>query len=145
MALCEELSQWRKSGGGGRGKRIPEGVWQQAAAVARVDRVVSTARATGLRLERLQACVASAEAARERRVTRPRRSSRQGDDALASGRRVARSSCPWMPGELLGDRCHAHLGGMCAASASSITSCASGSSRNPALTCISASALTFMT
>jgi hypothetical protein len=31
MTLCGQLVQWRKHGGGGRGKRIPEAVWQQAA------------------------------------------------------------------------------------------------------------------
>ena len=83
VALCEQLAQWRKHGGGGRGKRIPEAVWQQAAAVARVDGVLATARATRLNLERLQACVAAAEAAHVPSVTKQRRSSRRGDDALA--------------------------------------------------------------
>jgi hypothetical protein len=78
-ALCGELAQWRKHGGGGRGKRIPEAVWQQAAAVARVDGVLATARATRLNLERLRACVAAADA------TPPPRgmARRPGDEALA--------------------------------------------------------------
>jgi hypothetical protein len=81
VALCGQLAQWRKHGGGGRGKRIPEGVWQQAAAVAQVDGVLATARATRLNLERLQACVAAAEAAPRRTVRQP--SGRQGGDAVA--------------------------------------------------------------
>ena len=83
VALCGELAQWRKHGGGGRGKRIPEAVWQQAAAVARVDGVLATARATRLNLERLQACVTAAEATELPRGTQRRVSRRQGDDALA--------------------------------------------------------------
>lgn len=61
-ALCTQLAQWRQEGGGGRGKRIPTEVWQQAAAVARVDGVHATARATRLNYERLKASVASSEA-----------------------------------------------------------------------------------
>jgi hypothetical protein len=80
-ALCGQLAQWRKHGGGGRGKRIPEGVWRQAAAVAQVDGVLATARATRLNLERLQACVAAAEAAPRLTVRQP--SGRQGGDAVA--------------------------------------------------------------
>jgi hypothetical protein len=60
-ALCAELAQWRKEGGGGRGKRIPSEVWQQAAAVARVDGVQATARAARLNYERLKASVAASE------------------------------------------------------------------------------------
>jgi hypothetical protein len=82
VALCGQLAQWRKYGGGGRGKRIPAGLWQQAAAVARVEGVLATARATHLRVERLQAFVAAADP----RVTRRRaqgRVVRQGDEAVA--------------------------------------------------------------
>lgn len=63
-ALCTQLVQWRKDGGGGRGKRIPEAVWKQAAAVARVDGVHATARATRLNYERLKASVAATEVPR---------------------------------------------------------------------------------
>jgi hypothetical protein len=55
--LCTQLAQWRKDRGGGRDKRIPEAVWQQAAAVARADGVHATARATRLNYERLNAKV----------------------------------------------------------------------------------------
>jgi len=49
-----------------------------ATQVARVDGVLATARATGLNLERLQACVTAAEATPlPRRIAR-----RQGNDAL---------------------------------------------------------------
>ena len=82
-ALCGQLAQWRKHGGGGRGKRIPEAVWQQAAAVARVDGVLATARATRLNLERLQACVAAAEATPSPRGIAGRQSGRLGDETLA--------------------------------------------------------------
>jgi hypothetical protein len=61
-ALCTQLAQWRKEGGGGRGKRIPEAVWQQAAAVARVDGIHATARAARLNFERLKASVAAVSA-----------------------------------------------------------------------------------
>jgi hypothetical protein len=49
IVLCGELAQWRRDGGGGGGKRIPEAVCQQAAAVAQVDGVLATARATRLK------------------------------------------------------------------------------------------------
>jgi hypothetical protein len=60
-ALCSELAHWRKYGGGGRGKRIPAGLWEQAAAVARVAGVVQTARVTRLNFDRLEACMVEAE------------------------------------------------------------------------------------
>ena len=63
-ALCARLAQWRREGGGGRGKRIPDAVWQQAAAVARVNGVHATARATRLNYERLKASVAALEVPR---------------------------------------------------------------------------------
>jgi hypothetical protein len=83
VALCGQLAQWRKHGGGGRGKRIPEAVWQQAAAVARVEGVLATARATRLNLERLQARVAAAEATPSPRGIAQRQSGRQGEETLA--------------------------------------------------------------
>lgn len=63
-ALCTQLAQWRKDGGGGRGKRIPDAVWQQAAAVARMDGIHATARAARLNFERLKASVAASDPAR---------------------------------------------------------------------------------
>lgn len=63
-ALCTQLAQWRKDGGGGRGKRIPETMWQQAAAVARVDGIHATARAARLNYERLKASMAASDFAR---------------------------------------------------------------------------------
>ncbi|HET8939048.1 MAG TPA: hypothetical protein VFN67_36640 [Polyangiales bacterium] len=63
-ALCTQLGQWRKNGGGGRGKRIPEAVWQQAAAVARVDGIHTTARVARLNYERLKTSMAAYDAAR---------------------------------------------------------------------------------
>ena len=83
---CAE--SWRSggSGGPGRGKRIPEAVWQQAAAVALVEGVLATARATHLNLERLQACVTPAEATPSPRGIAPR----QGNEALAKSHAQAR-------------------------------------------------------
>ena len=63
-ALCTQLVQWRRDGGGGRGKRIPEAIWKQAAAVARADGVHATARATRLNYDRLKASVAASEVRR---------------------------------------------------------------------------------
>lgn len=60
-ALCEVLLQWRAHGGGGRGKPIPESVWHQAAAVARVDGVDATARAARLNRTRLRARIGEAD------------------------------------------------------------------------------------
>jgi hypothetical protein len=53
-ALCNSLAQWREHGGGGRGKRIPESVWSEAVAVARVDGLRVTALATRLNYEGLK-------------------------------------------------------------------------------------------
>jgi hypothetical protein len=89
VALCGELAQWRKHGGGGRGKRIPEAMWQQAAAVARVDGVLATARATRLNLERLQACVAASAAIPSPRGVARRQSGRQGNEALVKSHEQA--------------------------------------------------------
>jgi hypothetical protein len=76
-ALCSQLAHWRRYGGGGRGKRIPAGFWQQAAAVARVEGVVQTARATQLNYDRLQACVAEAEGPVAQRQRQPRTESKR--------------------------------------------------------------------
>lgn len=90
-----ELAQWRKQGGGGRGKRIPARLWQQAAAVARVEGVHRTSRATRLNYERLKACVLKSEAVvpqgQSPRTSRAsakqsRRSERAGEVLRQSGR-----------------------------------------------------------
>jgi hypothetical protein len=93
-ALCTQLAQWRKDGGGGRGKRIPEAVWQQAAAVARVDGIHATARAARLNFERLKASVtavsapAGAEAEPVKVLSaRPHRPSHRDSAALARGKK----------------------------------------------------------
>jgi hypothetical protein len=94
-ALCTQLVQWRKDGGGGRGKRIPEAVWQQAAAVARVDGIYATARAARLNYERLKASTGASDAARaaaepvEVLDAGPHRSSRRDNAALARGKKQA--------------------------------------------------------
>jgi hypothetical protein len=56
--LCARVAQWRQQSGGGRGKRVPEVLWQQAIAVARTLGVAQTARATRLNSERLKARMA---------------------------------------------------------------------------------------
>lgn len=92
-ALCTQLAQWRKDGGGGRGKRIPEAVWRQAAAVARVDGIHATARAARLNFERLKASVAAvsaptgAEAEPVVLSAGPHRSSHRDSAALARGKK----------------------------------------------------------
>jgi hypothetical protein len=47
-ALCERVRQWRVDSGGGRGKPVPEPVWQEAARVAQLAGVYATAQATRL-------------------------------------------------------------------------------------------------
>jgi hypothetical protein len=92
-ALCTQLAQWRKDGGGGRGKRIPEAVWQQAAAVARVDGIHATARAGRLNVERLKAMVAAmsaparAESEPAKVLSAPHRPSPREGAALARGKK----------------------------------------------------------
>jgi hypothetical protein len=49
----QRLDGWRRKHGG-RGKRIPEVLWTEAARVARVEGLSTTARALGLRVERLK-------------------------------------------------------------------------------------------
>ncbi len=48
------VEQWREREGGGRGRRIPEALWQEALRVAHTDGVYATARATGLNYQRLK-------------------------------------------------------------------------------------------
>jgi len=50
-ALRREFERWRRKHGG-RGSRIPEGLWAQAAEVARTEGVYATARALRLNYER---------------------------------------------------------------------------------------------
>jgi hypothetical protein len=47
------LARWRRQHGG-RGRRIPEALWEQAVAVARVEGVPATARALRIPDERLE-------------------------------------------------------------------------------------------
>lgn len=52
-AVRRLIERWRKSHGG-RGRRIPEPLWNEAARVARVEGVYETARALRLEVERLK-------------------------------------------------------------------------------------------
>ena len=52
-AVRRRLDGWRRKHGG-RGKRIPEVLWGEAARVARAEGVSATARVLGLRLKRLK-------------------------------------------------------------------------------------------
>jgi hypothetical protein len=63
IELCEGVRQWRKREGGGRGKRVPKALWEQAIVVARVEGVHSTARATRLNYDRLKQRISDADEA----------------------------------------------------------------------------------
>ena len=52
-AMQQRLDSWRKKHGG-RGKRIPEALWTEAARVARAEGFSTTARALGLRVKGLK-------------------------------------------------------------------------------------------
>ena len=54
VELCARMSKWRQEGGGGRGSRIPEELWQEALGVARIDGLHATAQAARLNYERLK-------------------------------------------------------------------------------------------
>jgi hypothetical protein len=64
-ATSEALTSWRRQFGG-RGRRIPEGLWAEAAEVARSAGVVETARALRLDAKRLAALVEPLAARAER-------------------------------------------------------------------------------
>jgi hypothetical protein len=52
-AVRQRLDGWRRKHGG-RGKRIPEALWTEAARVARAEGLSTTARTLGLRVEGLK-------------------------------------------------------------------------------------------
>jgi len=52
--LCRRMQAWREREGGGRGKRVPNSLWKQAVAVARIDGLQTTAQATRLNYDRLK-------------------------------------------------------------------------------------------
>lgn len=64
-AARERLDGWRRRHGG-RGRRIPEGLWLEAADAARLAGVGETARVLRLRPEKLRARVGGADAAASR-------------------------------------------------------------------------------
>ena len=53
VAVRRRVEAWRR-GGGGRGTRIPEELWNEAVEVARVAGVYATARALSFNYERLK-------------------------------------------------------------------------------------------
>lgn len=60
--LKARVMEWRKRGGGGRGGRIPEELWQEAVQRARVDGCYATAKALRFNYERLkERCVRAAD------------------------------------------------------------------------------------
>ena len=56
--LCRRMQAWRDREGGGRGKRVPNALWKQALAVARIDGLQKTAQATRLNYDRLKKRIA---------------------------------------------------------------------------------------
>lgn len=52
-SLRQRLDRWRREHGG-RGKRIPAVLWTEAGCVARAQGLAATARALGLRVQRLR-------------------------------------------------------------------------------------------
>lgn len=79
--LSEAIAKWRADGGG-RGKKIPEELWNEAERVARSDGVWLTAKATRLTYEALKQRIARADGDG---ATAPRETT-----PAASGRRVPR-------------------------------------------------------
>ena len=58
VELRKRMQAWRDREGGGRGKRVPNALWKQAVAVARIDGLQTTARATRLNYDRLKKRIA---------------------------------------------------------------------------------------
>ena len=57
VAARQRIERWRKEFGGGRGSRIPDELWSEAAGLARVAGLWATARALRLNYESLKARV----------------------------------------------------------------------------------------
>jgi hypothetical protein len=114
--LSEAIAKWRADGGG-RGKKIPEELWNEAVRVARSDGVWRTAKATRLTYESLKRqiaraggdgttapCETTAPPARERRAHR-RRAKNRKRPALSSRRGARRREAEFVevsPAQLLG-------------------------------------------
>jgi hypothetical protein len=54
VALQRRVEGWRREGGGGRGSRIPENLWSEAAAVSRRAGLHATAKALRFNYENLK-------------------------------------------------------------------------------------------
>jgi hypothetical protein len=81
VELCRRVQAWRDREGGGRGKRVPNALWKQAVAVARIDGLQTTARATRLNYDRLK-----------KRISDEDKRDRARGAGGAAVRRVARAS-----------------------------------------------------
>ena len=96
--LCRRMKEWRRVEGGGRGRRIPEELWAEAARVARVDGLYATARTARFNYERLKqrvgcaapraeavedAVAAAPASARERSAVARRDGVKRSDSACA--------------------------------------------------------------
>jgi hypothetical protein len=79
IELCGRLREWRAREGGGRGKRVPVELWQEAVRVTQTDGLHATARATRLNYDRLKKRIGS-----EDKSVRPRRARTNGP--VAGGR-----------------------------------------------------------
>jgi hypothetical protein len=85
--LSEAVARWREQhGGGGRGRTIPEELWNEAVRVARLDGLWLTAKATRLQYDAIKQRIARADGSE---VTTAVRASAQH-----RGRRHERRACP---------------------------------------------------
>lgn len=59
VALQQRVEGWRRRGGGGRGSRIPEDIWDEAVSVSRTAGLYATARALRFNYDKLKQLAAS--------------------------------------------------------------------------------------
>ncbi len=64
--LRQRVEAWRKQDGGGRGSRIPEGLWDEAARIAGTDGLWATSRVLRFNYTRLRERVENTKATKER-------------------------------------------------------------------------------
>ena len=89
--LRARVLKWRKQEGGGRGRRIPKELWQEAIGVTRIDGVYATARATRFNYQRLKQLSGGGEARGEKEpavvVGGQTKSTEDGEGLAAGGAR----------------------------------------------------------